>query len=70
MASSSRAVIFFEVFGYRGQWRLDIERHRGERADHDPVYTSLTPEDFAKVATRAECRSTVTNERRRAARWR
>ena len=53
-------MIFFEVFGYRGQWRLDIERHRGERADHDPVYTSVTPEDFAKLATRAGCRATVT----------
>jgi hypothetical protein len=52
--------IVFEVFGYRGQWRLDIERHRGERAGHDPVYTSVTPEDFAKVATRAGCRATVT----------
>ena len=53
--------IFFEVFGYRGQWRLDIERHRGERADHDPVYTSVTPDDFAKVAAHAGCHATVTN---------
>ena len=53
--------IFFEVFGYRGQWRLDIERHRGERADHDAVYTSVTPDDFAKVAARAGCQATVTN---------
>jgi hypothetical protein len=37
----------------RGQWRLNIERHRGERAEHRPVYTNVTPEDFAKVATRA-----------------
>lgn len=51
--------IFFDVFGYRGQWRLEIERHRGERADHEPVYTSLTPEDFAKVAARAGCDATV-----------
>ena len=53
--------IFFEVFGYRGQWRLSIERHRGERADHRPVYTSVTPEDFAKVAARAGYQATVTN---------
>ena len=53
--------IFFEVFGYRGQWRLDIERHRGERADHDPVYTSVTPDDFAKIAAHAGCHATVTN---------
>ena len=53
--------IFFEVFGYRGQWRLSIERHRGERADHRPVYTSVTPEDFAKVAARAGYQATVKN---------
>ena len=53
--------IFFEVFGYRGQWRLSIERHRGERADHRPVYTRVTPEDFAKVAARAGYQATVKN---------
>jgi hypothetical protein len=53
--------IFFEVFGYRGQWQLEIERHRGERADHDVVYTSVTPDDFAKIATRAGCDATATN---------
>ena len=53
--------IFFEVFGYRGQWRLEIKRHRGERADHDAVYTSVTPDDFAKVAGRAGCDATVTH---------
>ena len=52
--------IFFEVFGYRGQWALRIERHRGERADHRPVYTNLTPEDFAKVAAGAGCQAKVT----------
>ena len=51
---------FFEVFGYRGQWRLEVERHRGERADRDPVYTSVTPDDFAKLAVRAGCHATVT----------
>jgi hypothetical protein len=52
--------IFFEVFGYRGQWRLKVERHRGERADHRPVHTSVTPEDFAKVAADAGYEATVT----------
>ena len=52
--------ILFEVFGYRGQWRLEIKRHRGERADRDVVYTSVTPDDFAKVAVRAGCQATVT----------
>ncbi len=49
------------MFGYRGQWRLDIERHRGEHAEHDAVYTSVTPEDFAKVAAREGWEATVTN---------
>jgi hypothetical protein len=53
--------IFFEVFGYRGQWRLNLKRHRGERADHCPVYTSVTPEDFEKVAAGAGYQATVTN---------
>ena len=52
--------IFFEMFGYRGQWALNIARHRGERADHRPVYTSVTPEDVAKVATRGGYEATVT----------
>ena len=51
--------ILFEVFKYRGQWQFDIERHRGERAEHEPVFTSVTPEDFAKVAARAGCQATV-----------
>jgi hypothetical protein len=54
--------IFFDVFGYRGQWALNVRRHRGERADHRPIYTSVTPEDFAKVAVRAGCQATVTND--------
>ena len=51
--------IFFEVFGYRGQWKLEIERHRGERASHEAVHTSVTPEDFAKVAIQIGCKATV-----------
>ena len=42
--------IFFEVFGYRGQWPLELTWHRGERAEHEPVYSSVTPADFAKLA--------------------
>jgi len=53
--------IFFEVFGYRGQWQLHIERHFSERADQRPVYTNVTPEDLAKVATRVGFQATVTN---------
>ena len=43
--------IFFEVFGYRGQWPLELKWHRGERAEHEPVYSSLTPDDLARLAT-------------------
>ncbi len=53
--------IFFDVFGYRGQYQLDVERHRGERADRDLVYTAVTSHDFAKVASRAGFDATVTN---------
>src|SRR5690606_26470547 len=42
--------ILFEVFGYRGQWPLTLQRHEGQRADIAHTYTSLTPEDFAKLA--------------------
>ena len=42
--------IFFEVFGYRGQWPLELTWHRGERAGHAPVYSSVTPADFVKLA--------------------
>ena len=43
--------IFFDVFGYRGQWPLVLKRHQGERADHAPVYSSLTLGDFVRLAT-------------------
>ena len=41
--------IFFEVFGYRGQWPLELKMHQGERAAHRPVYSSVTPADFAQA---------------------
>jgi hypothetical protein len=60
VAAHEALQIVFDVFGYRGQWRLGIKRHRGERAEHDPVYNSVTPEDFAKVAASAGFAATVT----------
>ena len=42
--------IFFDVFGYRGQWQFELKVHQGERAAHAPVYSSLTPADFARLA--------------------
>ena len=42
--------IFFEVFGYRGQRPLELKWHQGERAEHEPVHSSVTPGDFAKLA--------------------
>jgi hypothetical protein len=41
--------IFYEAFGYRGQWPLELRLERGTRADVRPVHESLTPEDFAKL---------------------
>jgi hypothetical protein len=41
--------IFFEAFGFRGQWPLEVHAERGERADAAYVYESLTPEDFEKL---------------------
>jgi len=52
--------VLFEVFGYRGQWRLAVKRHHGERAEHEPVYSSVSPDDFAKVASSAGCDATIT----------
>ncbi len=43
--------IFHDLFGYRGQWPLEVEWHQGERAEHHAVYHALTPEDFVKLAT-------------------
>ena len=42
--------IFFDVFGYRGQWPLEMEWHQGERAEHRPVHSSLTMGDLATLA--------------------
>jgi hypothetical protein len=42
--------IFFEVFDYRGQWPLELKWHQGERAGHEPVHSSVTPGDVAKLA--------------------
>ena len=41
--------IFFAVFGYRGQWALELKWHQGERAEHEPVYSGVTPRDFARL---------------------
>ena len=42
--------IFYDAFGYRGQWALDVRLEQGERAEADYVYTAVTPEDLAKLA--------------------
>ena len=41
--------IFFAVFGFRGQWALEIECYQGERAEHQPVHSAVTPSDFARL---------------------
>jgi len=48
--ASETLQLFYELFGYRGQWPLEIEWHRGERAEHHAVHSSVTPEDFGKLA--------------------
>ena len=41
--------IFFDVFGFRGQWPLQIQPECGERTEQMPVLSSVTTEDFAKL---------------------
>jgi hypothetical protein len=41
--------IFYEAFRYRGQWPLRIRSEAGERSELRPVFSSLTPEDLAKL---------------------
>jgi hypothetical protein len=42
--------VFWDVFNYRGQWPLSLEGHKGERAERQPVYSAVTPEDVLKLA--------------------
>src|SRR5262245_41228972 len=42
--------IFFDVLGYRGLQPLKMTLERGSRAEQRPVVTSLSPEDFIKIA--------------------
>jgi hypothetical protein len=51
--------ILYDVFGYRGRWPLELRRHEGERAEVLPTHTSLTPEDFAKMASAAGMHAVV-----------
>jgi hypothetical protein len=51
--------ILYDVFGYRGQWPIELRRHEGERAEVLPTYASLTPEDFAKLANAAGMHAAV-----------
>jgi hypothetical protein len=41
--------IFYEAFGYRGQWPLELQFEPGERAEYGAVYSSVTPEDVEKL---------------------
>jgi hypothetical protein len=41
--------IFYEAFGYRGQWPLELQLERHTRARQDAVHDSLTPEDFVRL---------------------
>jgi len=54
--------ILYEAFGYRGQWPLEIKCHHGERAEMAPTYTSVTPQDLAKLARQAGFEAVVTSD--------
>ncbi len=41
--------------------RRELTDKQGERADQGRIYTSVTPEDFATIATGVGCDATVTN---------
>lgn len=56
-AASEALSIVFDVFQYRGQAPLSVKCHRGERARHEAVHRSLTPEDFTKLALEAGFRA-------------
>jgi hypothetical protein len=56
-AASEALSIVFDVFRYRGQVPLSIKCDHGERATHAPVHSSLTPEDFIKLALEAGFRA-------------
>jgi len=41
--------ILFDGFRFRGQWPLEIQVERASRSEQRLVYSSFTPEDFAKL---------------------
>jgi hypothetical protein len=51
--------IFFDGFGYRGQWPLQIRCAGAERADEQPVFSSLTPEDLARLLSEHGYRAAI-----------
>jgi hypothetical protein len=51
--------IFFDVFGFRGQWPAETQTVADGRASGLPVLRSLTPEDFAELVVDARCVATV-----------
>lgn len=51
--------IFFDVFGYRAEQQLTMTLHRGSRSEQRPVHTSLSPEDFTKIAEQSGFRASL-----------
>jgi hypothetical protein len=51
--------IFFDVLGYRGLQPLTMTLERGSRAEQRPVVTSLSPEDFTKIAEQRGFRASL-----------
>lgn len=56
-AASEALSIVFDVFQSRGETPLSVKCRRGERARHEAVHSSLTPEDFIKLALEAGFRA-------------
>ena len=56
--------ILFDGFRFRGQWPLEIQVHRGSRSEQRLVYSSFTPEDFAKLLSEHgyPCRLVLTDD--------
>jgi hypothetical protein len=54
--------ILYEGFGYRGQWPLSISTAEESRAESAPTHTSLTPQDFAKLASLAGMHTQVVGD--------
>lgn len=59
VAAREALAIFFEAFGYRGQWPLEVEWSQGQRSESQHVHEAVAPEDVAKLAEQVGLRVTT-----------